>query len=404
MRCVILLGIVLSLIWTAEVSASAGHISVLSGPARGAYSVERGGRIISTDAVQMEVEEGDIVTPGPKATLVFAPKDVACDEVELIGQFTVTACPKPEKGLIQVIYDNVEKQIRAPTSMELQVVTASLTTFKGDDPRLYAIWPEPFRVFIQNEDQAAREARAALIEVIGRIPNIALVDDQGSAEMTITVDPSRLIKLNSGGQSFQFQLPGEAQALRSHISAQRNRALIGRPAGKLPDGVRWSARIHTPALGDEGNGRSLIKAGNLYWVQRESIPLERKNEAVTIPEPNMVTFEIINDSPTRLYAYLINYTDDGQVLPFLTNEPTFSANLLPAGSRLDLSAQKIQLTSSREYVRLILSENLLDLEPLAQDSFTSMPISTNCCSRLRPTPPGTWFSSEAVFELKADGK
>jgi hypothetical protein len=366
-------------------AAEVGYVNILNGvePAK-AFVVERQGQTITPEGVYTNLEEGDLVKPSAEALLLFTPTDTACEAVEITGEFAATACPPPSGGLKDAAYDFVADEFMAAPSESVGV----FATRGAKEKRVYSLPPQALRLFVESP---------ALAESLKKTPFVALTADKAKAEALILGQDE--VRLLTPGESDgpRFRLPAEGAALRQallrriHFKAMTD---LSSP-GPWP-AVEWSVNIHAPAE----NG-PLDYDGRKWGLVQTVKAAEGQPAPISVKEPCLLTFKIANRSDKPYYAYLVNYTGEGQVLPFLPpSELPQMPNLAAAGATLSLDGIFLELGAPQEFVRLILSENPLDLRAFSQESLDQAAGQTAAPTRLRPAPAGSWFTAARVFELK----
>lgn len=364
-------------------AAEVGYVNILNGidPAQ-AFVVERQGRTITPEGIYTNLEEGDVVKPSAEALLLFTPTDTACEVVELQGEFTATACSPSSGGLKDVAYDFVASEFMAAPDESVGV----FATRGAEDKRVHSLPPRALRLYVENK---------ALAESLKKTPFLALTRSKGEAEALLMGQGP--VKLLSPGQTEgrQFNLTTEQDALRQALLNRINfqtMATLASP-GTWPD-FEWSINIYT-----EGAGGSL-DYDDRKWILVKTINAGHSGP-VTVKDPCVLTFKLANRSSKAYYAYLVNYTSTGQLLPFLpSSEAPQFPNLVAAGKDLALPHIYLELGESQENVRLIISENPLDLSPFNQDNLDSPPDASAKPGRLRPAPESSWRALVQTFELR----
>ncbi|MDL2227168.1 DUF4384 domain-containing protein, partial [Deltaproteobacteria bacterium OttesenSCG-928-M10] len=192
----------------------------------------------------------------------------------------------------------------------------------------------------------------------------------------------------------QFDLTTGQDALRQALLNRINfqtMATLASP-GAWPD-FEWTVNIYTEDAGGS------LDYDDRKWALAKTI--NAGNSApVTVQDPCVLTFKLTNQSSKAYYAYLVNYTPEGQLLTFLPppEAPNFP-NLVKAGANLSLEYIYLELGAPQENVRLIISENPLDLSSFNQESLDAPPEAAKP-SRLRPAPQESWRTLVQIFELR----
>ena len=363
--------------------AEVGYVNILNGiePAQ-AFVVERQGQTIIPEGIYTNLEEADVVKPSAEALLLFTPTDAACEVVELQGEFTATACSPSPGGLKDMAYDFVASEFMAAPDESVGV----FATRGAEDKRVHSLPPRALRLYVENK---------ALAESLKKTPFLALTGSKSEAE-ALLMGPGP-VKVLSPGQTEgrQFNLTTEKDALRqallNRINFQTMATLIS--PGAWPD-FEWSINIYT-----EGADGSL-DYDDRKWILVKTINAGHSTP-VMVQEPCVLTFKLANNSSKAYYAYLVNYTSSGLLLPFLPSPeaPQFP-NLVAAGKDLTLPHIYLELGESQENLRLIISENPLDLSPFIQDNLDAPSDAAAKPSRLRPAPEPSWRTLVQTFELR----
>jgi hypothetical protein len=365
--------------------AEVGYVNILNGIAPDkAFVLERQGRILTPESVQTNLEEGDKVIPSPDVLLLFTPLDAACESVEIKDKFTASACPPAESGIIDAAYDFVTNEFLAAP----QESVGTFATRGAGGKRVNSLSPRVLRLFI--EDPALRES-------FKKTPFIALTDRESEAEVRVLGQRQVLLLSPGRMEGPRFHLPAEEAALRQALLNRINFTTIADLSSPGPwPSFEWIVNIHTPA--DNGH----LEYDGRKWLLAKTIQVQdSRTEALSVPTPCLLTFALRNTGETPYYAYLVNYTPEGQLLPLLPNPeaPQFP-NLIPVGEKLDLKHILLELGAAREFVRLIISQNPLDLNQFNQEGLNSPAASNAKPARLRPAPVGSWHTLAQTFDLR----
>ena len=370
-------------IWSSIGMAEVGYVNILNGiePDR-AFVVERQGQAVVPDGIYTNLDAGDVVKPSAEAVLLFTPTDTACEVVEIKGEFTATPCPVPPGGLTDAAYDFVANEFLAAPDESVGI----FATRGANEERFFSLPPKAIRLFVENP---------ALAQSLTRTPFLSLFGDEDAAEIRVTGrDP---VKIESPGQadSRQFNLKTELLPLRQALLSRINLKIIDNLASPWawPD-FEWTINVYGKGaegvLDYEGEKLALIqsvKAG--------------QSALVSVEKPCVLTFKLSNRSSKPYYAYLLNYTPSGLLLPLLpSSEAPQLSNLISAGADLSLENIFLELGEANENVRLIVSENPLDLKQFNQDSLDASPEAAAKPGRLRPVPEKSWHTSAQAFQVK----
>ncbi|MDR1242666.1 MAG: hypothetical protein LBM00_07785 [Deltaproteobacteria bacterium] len=375
----------LLLCWSSIATAEVGYINILNGiePPK-AFVVERGGSVVTPKSIYTDLEEGDVVKPSDEALLLFTPLDTSCESVEIRGEFTATACPPPSTSLKDAAYDFVADEFLSAPAETVGV----FATRGAGDKRVHSLPLLALRLYVESDE---------LAESLKKTPFVALTDNKAEAEALII--GRKTVQVLSPGESAgpSFTLPGEAAALRrtllSRIHYKTMAGLVS--AGSRP-AVGWSITIYTPAENGplDYDGRKWVPVGTILEAGSENTP-------IAVDDPCLLTFSLINHSLVPYYVYLFNYTDEGQIVSVLPPEEVpLMPNVAAAGAELPMGRIFLELGARQENVRLILSENPLDLRRFQQENLSGQAAATVRTIRMRPAPADSWFTATQTFTLK----
>ncbi|MDR0882680.1 MAG: hypothetical protein LBP55_09105 [Candidatus Adiutrix sp.] len=365
-------------------AAEVGYVNILNGQSPGeAFVVERQGRTINPTGVYTNLEEGDLVKPSPEAMLIFTPLEAACATVEIRDNFIAAACPRNESGLTEIAYDYVTNDFLAAPAESVGLYASR----GAADNRSFTLPPTPLSLFSDHPETAA---------LLKKMPSIALAQEKNMADVILqkTADGARLLDKNQTG-GIDFTLPGESLALRQALSRRISFKTIAslESPGEWPD-IAWLVRVYTPSpSGDlDYEGRK--------WALQKTVEVKGPTLPGTVPKESLLTFEIINKSSKNYHAYLVNYTDDGLLLPVLPPESqAHISNVVAAGESRPFPQLQLELSAPLEYVRLILSENPLDLSQYSQAGLDKAAALAGKVNRLRPVPENSWHTLVQTFKL-----
>jgi hypothetical protein len=353
-----------------------GYVNILNGVEPGeAFSIERQGETIIPKSAYTDLEEGDRVKfSNHQAMLLFVPDDASCPEVEIREDFTASGCPVSGKSLVEVGYDLARNEfLAAPLE---QVAMAG--TRGADSTRAFTLLPEALKIYIQDND-------LLLSPSLQKMPYTSLVTTPQQAEVELRVDGGE-VRLSGFAQNLRFRLPEESIKLRQCLLGFINfKAMLQLQAPSPWPQVEWSIAVFSES-----------SPGN--WVLARNITVDRDKLEEVAAESSKLTFALNNLSDKTYYAYIVNFTDAGQVQPVIASADLHNPQgnkLSPGGMSLSWPQLQLELGAPVEYIRLILSENPLDLSTLTQDSFSD--VNVQQIKRIRPAPPNTWHSRLAVF-------
>jgi hypothetical protein len=369
----------------AAMAAPVGYVNILNGadPAK-AFVIKRGADAISPEGVYTDLEAGDLVEPQEGAMLLFTPLDAACAPLEIDGVFEAAPCPSQGGDFGDAAYDFLANRYLAAPEQEVGLMVTRGE--EEEDKRLWSLPPIPPLVFVESQDLAAE---------LARVPFLALTSDREAAEITILGEG--VVSLALAGRE-----PGPPVDWRADLAGFRGAlwrrlnylAMAGLSSpGPWPE-LRWTVNIYAPD--DDGE----LEHGGRFWALAGTTVLEGEPAApVSLGRPSLLTFELANNSLATYYAYLLNYTDQGQILPVLPPEAKSAVrNRVDPGQTLDLGQIRLELGAPVEAVRLIISEKPLDLARFSQDGLDAP--SEARPGLLRPVPESAWRTTAQLFELK----
>lgn len=192
----------------------------------------------------------------------------------------------------------------------------------------------------------------------------------------------------SGGRQ-DFLLPKDAAVLRTVLEGHMRLRTLTASKGSMPwPDVLCSVQAHSPA---DSAGPGTIRHEKKNWRPTHSFTLSQ-DRLEPIRHPALLTFSFNNRSKAAYWIYVLNYNDAGQILPVLP--PLGAANMpnrVAAGKELAAAQLFLELTAPVEYVQVILSQNPLDIQALAQESFASGRL-TPGAGRGKPVNTHAWSS------------
>jgi hypothetical protein len=364
--------------------AGVGYVNILNGqiPSE-AFAVERQGKTIIPEGVYTILEEGDVVKPSPGAALLFTPDDTACPAVEIGEVFTASACPGVATDLADLAYDFISDEFMAAPLEEVGM----FATRGAEDTTPFTLPPLGARLLVES---------AALAESLGRSPLLTMVDDKARADFLITGSGADVtLSSPDGGEAASFTLPADETALRRAVLARLNLKTMAdlHAEGPWPDGFSLIVEALTT---DEAG--ALEYDGRKWAPSSTTVVSSASPQRVAVPRTCLLRFAFENKGAKPYYAYLVNFTDEGQVLPVLPPEGAAQIpNLIHAGQSLRLPQLNLELGAPVENVRLIVSERPLDLSQFTQDGLEAP--KTGKPARMRPIAPNAWQTALVVFTL-----
>ena len=275
--------------------------------------------------------------------------------------------------------------------------TEGSITFRGDLRRI-ALPPVSVHAFAEGTSVSAAEGKRllapAMRDVARETPDaksafLALALEKSRAGSTARLSPSGL-----ASSAAVFSLPAESGKLRRVLAGYARYAGLCALQGKgdFP-GLKWTIHIHR--LSHAGAGKA-IAIDNNFWELVESMPADLRGGAKQYTKSALLTFSFANTSRENLYVYVINYTDDGQVLPVLPPEAKAALrNVAAYGQELVHPALRLELGAPVERVRLIVSRVPLTVAHWVQESFDADPAEFEHKGQV--VKAEDWASAEVVF-------
>ncbi len=279
--------------------------------------------------------------------------------------------------------------------------TESAITFRGEMRRI-ALPPIPVFVATARENPLpAAEAGRVLEPVLRGVAT--QVAASGGAALTLAVEKAgtdTAVRLYSKGRALPgaaYVLPADADRLRRAVAGHARHAGLRslKGEGEFP-GLQWNIRIHRPS---SAAAAGAVKIDDAFWEPVEDMAVGGHGGSKRYDKSALLTFSFANTSKENLYVYVVNYTDDGQVLPVLPPraKPDLP-NLAAYGQGLTHPALSLELGAPVERVRLIVSRVPLAVAHWAQDSFDADPAEFE--RKGPPLSPEDWASREVVFFRK----
>ena len=289
----------------------------------------------------------------------------------------------------------------APGAFAALGETENAITFRGDQRRI-ALPPVPIYVATAKGGTAPSSEAGRLLEPVLRDIAKQTAAPENAA-VTLVVEKTgagsavRLFRRGKALSNTAYTLPADAgklrRALAGHARYSGLRSLQGK--GDFP-GLKWNIQMYRPS--NAGNAKA-VKVDSAFWEPAEAMTVGSRGGTKQYDTSALLTFSFANTSRENLYVYIINYTDDGQVLPVLPPQAkTDLQNVAAYGQELVHPALRLELGAPVERVRLIVSRVPLSVAHWTQDSFDADPAEFE---RSGPAlDPGDWASTEVVFTRK----
>lgn len=279
--------------------------------------------------------------------------------------------------------------------------TENAISFRGDMRRI-TLPPIPIFVTTGKDSplpaaEAARLLEPALRDVAMQAPA------SEKAALTLAVEKAgkgTVVRLFSKGRALSgaaYVLPADAGKLRRVVAGHARyaglRSLQGK--GAFP-GLKWNIQIYRPSRAVSARA---VKIDNALWEPAEIMAVGSQGATKRYDKSALLTFSFANTSNENLYVYIVNSTDDGQVLPVLPPRAKSDLqNMAAYGQELVHPALRLEISAPVERVRLIVSRVPLSVAHWAQDAFDADPSEFE--RKGPPLNPEDWASSEAVFIRK----
>lgn len=374
-----------------------GYINILSGmePEK-AFVLERQGRKITPQDTQTDVEEGDVISPAEGAHILFVPNDVSCEEMEITSPLTASKCPKPEKSLPRMAYDMAANQFMAapPESVAMYATRGS------DDDRVYTLLRETLLLAVEGGNDGSRKQ---LLAEIGKMPFIGFTDDSKKADLKLVLSDASTIALqtNEGTGVATYKIPSGFKSLRIALNNRINFKTVSR-AGNANDkpSIECLINIYAPA---EANAAGAIEYDDKKWLLEDRLVLDKASSQKKVSGERLLSFSVKNNRNKDCHIYIVNFTNEGQILNILPPESDKKMNnVVKAGETMSLSGVELAIGSPVESILFLASTKKLDLANFGQESFASLPKGQSMNETLRPVRQNQVESVLAVFNVTGD--
>ncbi len=243
----------------------------------------------------------------------------------------------------------------------------SVTTFRSDKKSLSL---PLLTVYLSAESsQSTAQIEEALAPLLGTA--LSMAENQKQAYVVLTVPANNTVQCTSVvDPSFQsrFTLPQEKERFQQSMLAYAHslgvRSLQGSAAF---EDVIWSVHMWEPARAGESNAQNIYGE---FWKSTKDISVAEKNVTTSYQGRTLLSFSFTNNSPESFYAYLLNATNTGQIIPILAPETLNDAqNTLLMHKKYVVENIYLELGSPEEQVLLILSREPLALHHWQQENF-----------------------------------
>ncbi len=194
-----------------------------------------------------------------------------------------------------------------------------------------------------------------------------------------------------------YSLPKDVQALRQSILGFAQFMGVQNLQNTTAfSGITWNVHVFSPA---QANDAQALQVQNTFWKPARTLTNTGKNSSVPYEEKVLLGFSFENTSQKTVYAYLLNITDAGQILPILApQEQRNMQNTLIAGKKHNVQDVYLELSAKVESVRLIISRVPLSFSSWQQEDFHNP--TTNFMQALQSPKNDVWTSWEIKFVKK----
>lgn len=274
-------------------------------------------------------------------------------------------------------------------------------TFRGDQRRI-ALPPVSVHVVAAKDNSGVSPEIKRLLEPV--LQDVAKeVPAPTEAALTLIVEKSdtkdtvRLVPKGHDISGIAYVLPADADKLRRALAGYARYAGLQSLQGKGDlSALQWKIHMYRPS---SATNAKAAKIGNAFWEPIATMDINSRNETKQYEKDAMLMFSFTNTSRENLYVYIVNYTDDGQVLPVLPPQANAGlSNIAAHGKELAHPTLSLELAAPVERVRLIVSRVPLSIAQWQQDLFDADPAEfEQAASGLRPDD---WASMEVVFTRK----
>ncbi len=271
----------------------------------------------------------------------------------------------------------------------------SVTTFRSDKKSLSL--PLLAVHVSANASQNTAQIEEALAPLLGTA--LSLVESQKQASVILSVSADNTVQCTSAiDPSFQsrFTLPQEKERFLQNILAYAHslgvRSLQGSTAF---EDVIWSVHMWEPARAGESGAQNIYGE---FWKPTTDISVSEKNVTTSYQGRTLLSFSFTNNSPENFYAYLLNATNTGQVIPILAPETLNNAqNTLLMQKKHMVENIYLELGSPEEQVLLILSREPLAFHHWQQENFEGI---TQSFLRASTSPSAENWSSRKLTYIQ----
>ncbi len=243
------------------------------------------------------------------------------------------------------------------------------STYRGDISSLN--FPKT-KVYIENNNTTPNDISKELQTILDPIATI--ITSPGQEDVRLSYDRStktlkvKLLSSQLTTTEYSYTLPSESKNLEKTLNgyALYLSMLVLENNSNFKD---FNLKVSVLEPTNE-TGNDTIDIQGSKWKKNYTIQAGN-NSSLIYKENNILSFTLVNNTNENLYAYIINYTNDGMVIPvFAPDKSKKNEALIPYGQEKELSSIYLGLSAKSENIRLIVSRYPLDLSSLSQDSIT----------------------------------
>ncbi len=194
-----------------------------------------------------------------------------------------------------------------------------------------------------------------------------------------------------------YSLPKDAQILRQSLLGFAQFMGVQNLQGSTPfSGIQWNVHVFTPA---QANDAQALQVQNTFWKPVRTLTNTGEKSSIPYEEKVLLGFSFNNTSQENVYAYILNITDTGQILPILAPQAQQNMqNILLAGKKHNVNDVYLELSAKVESVRLIISRVPLSFSSWQQEDFHNPTV--NFMQASQSPKNDVWTSWEIKFVKK----
>ncbi len=272
----------------------------------------------------------------------------------------------------------------------------SVTTFRSDQKSLsLPLLAVYVAADTQQDTTHVNEALKPLLNT-----TLVMVENQSQAQMTMAFLSNNTVLCTSMvDSSFQkrFTLPQEKELLQqSMVAYAQSLGVRSLQGGAIFEDVVWRVQMWVPAHVGE-NGVQNIH-GEL-WKPLKDVVTKEKSVTASYQGRTLLSFSFMNNSSENFYAYLLNATNTGQIIPILAPDTLSNAqNTLLMQKKHMVEDVYLELGAPEEQVLFILSREPLALNHWQQENFDG--IMQNFLQATTSPSAENWSSRKLIYIQK----